>query len=51
MTLDLPRTRSRMQELAHHLDLPVEMAAWDLHARQRGEPLWRTLGGSGLLAI
>jgi O-succinylbenzoate synthase len=24
----------------------VEMAAWDLHARQRGEPLARTLGGS-----
>jgi O-succinylbenzoate synthase len=24
----------------------VEMAAWDLHARQAGEPLWRVLGGS-----
>jgi O-succinylbenzoate synthase len=24
----------------------VEMAAWDLYARQRGEPLSRTLGGS-----
>jgi O-succinylbenzoate synthase len=24
----------------------VEMAAWDLFARQRGEPLWRTLGGT-----
>jgi o-succinylbenzoate synthase len=23
----------------------VEMAAWDLYARQRREPLWRTLGG------
>jgi o-succinylbenzoate synthase len=23
----------------------VEMAAWDLYARQRGEPLWRVLGG------
>ena len=25
----------------------IEMAAWDLDARQRGEPLWRLLGGSG----
>ena len=25
----------------------IEMAAWDLDARQRGEPLWRVLGGSG----
>jgi O-succinylbenzoate synthase len=25
----------------------VEMAAWDLHARQLGEPLWRVLGGDG----
>jgi len=25
----------------------VEMAAWDLFARQRGEPLWRLLGGNG----
>jgi O-succinylbenzoate synthase len=24
----------------------VEMAAWDLYARQRREPLWRTLGGA-----
>lgn len=24
----------------------VEMAAWDLFARQRGEPLWRALGGT-----
>jgi O-succinylbenzoate synthase len=24
----------------------VEMAAWDLHARQTGVPLWRALGGS-----
>ena len=24
----------------------VEMAAWDLHARQRGEPLARALGGT-----
>jgi len=24
----------------------VEMAAWDLHAKQRGEPLARTLGGT-----
>jgi len=23
----------------------VEMAVWDLYARQRGEPLWRVLGG------
>src|SRR5204863_4366217 len=23
----------------------VEMAAWDLYARQRREPLWKTLGG------
>jgi o-succinylbenzoate synthase len=25
----------------------VEMAAWDLHARQLGAPLWRVLGGTG----
>jgi O-succinylbenzoate synthase len=25
----------------------VEMAAWDLYARQRGQPLWQVLGGSG----
>jgi len=25
----------------------VEMAAWDLHAKQLGVPLWRLLGGSG----
>jgi O-succinylbenzoate synthase len=25
----------------------VEMAAWDLHARQQGQPLWQVLGGSG----
>ncbi|HVB37430.1 MAG TPA: hypothetical protein VND92_02795, partial [Vicinamibacterales bacterium] len=25
----------------------LEMAAWDLYARQRGEPLWQVLGGSG----
>ena len=25
----------------------VEMAAWDLFARQQQEPLWRVLGGSG----
>jgi O-succinylbenzoate synthase len=25
----------------------VEMAAWDLFARERGEPLWRVLGGNG----
>jgi O-succinylbenzoate synthase len=26
------------------------MAAWDLHARQQGQPLWRALGGSAALA-
>ena len=25
----------------------VEMAAWDLYARQQQQPLWQTLGGSG----
>ncbi len=25
----------------------LEMAAWDLYARLRGEPLWRVLGGNG----
>ncbi len=25
----------------------LEMAAWDLYARQRGEPLWKVLGGNG----
>ncbi|MHC4716959.1 MAG: o-succinylbenzoate synthase [Planctomycetota bacterium] len=25
----------------------LDLAWWDLHARQRGEPLWRTLGGAG----
>jgi O-succinylbenzoate synthase len=25
----------------------IEMAVWDLEARQRGEPLWRVLGGTG----
>jgi O-succinylbenzoate synthase len=25
----------------------IEMAAWDLDARQRGQPLWRVLGGTG----
>jgi O-succinylbenzoate synthase len=25
----------------------VEMAAWDLYAKQQGLPLWRVLGGSG----
>jgi o-succinylbenzoate synthase len=25
----------------------LEMAAWDLYARQRGEPLWTVLGGNG----
>jgi o-succinylbenzoate synthase len=30
----------------HHMaKAAVEMAAWDLYARQRREPLWRTLGG------
>jgi o-succinylbenzoate synthase len=30
----------------HHMaKAAVEMAVWDLYARQRGEPLWRTLGG------
>ncbi len=24
----------------------VEMAAWDLHAKQNGQPLWQTLGGT-----
>ena len=23
----------------------IEMAAWDLHAKQNGQPLWQTLGG------
>ena len=32
---------------AHHMaKAAVEMAAWDLYARQRGEPLARALGGS-----
>jgi len=32
----------------HHMaKAGLEMAAWDLYARQRGEPLWRTLGGNG----
>jgi O-succinylbenzoate synthase len=31
----------------HHMaKAAVEMAAWDLHARQRGEPLARVLGGT-----
>ena len=31
----------------HHMaKAAVEMAAWDLHARQRGEPLARLLGGA-----
>jgi O-succinylbenzoate synthase len=31
----------------HHMaKAAVEMAAWDLYARQRGEPLSRTLGGA-----
>src|SRR5688572_4353210 len=25
----------------------LDLAWWDLHARSRNEPLWRTLGGSG----
>ena len=25
----------------------IEMAAWDLEAQQRGEPLWKLLGGDG----
>jgi O-succinylbenzoate synthase len=25
----------------------IEMAAWDLHAKQQGVPLWHALGGSG----
>lgn len=25
----------------------IEMAAWDLDAKQRGEPLWKLLGGDG----
>ena len=25
----------------------IEMAAWDLHAKQEGVPLWQALGGSG----
>jgi len=25
----------------------MEMAVWDLHARQQGKPLWAVLGGSG----
>ena len=25
----------------------VEMAAWDLYARQQQQPLWQVLGGSG----
>jgi O-succinylbenzoate synthase len=28
----------------------VEMAAWDLYARQQGQPLWRVLGGSETIA-
>jgi O-succinylbenzoate synthase len=28
----------------------VEMAAWDLYARQQGQPLWRVLGGSEAVA-
>lgn len=28
----------------------IEMAAWDLFARQAGEPLWRVLGGSPEMA-
>lgn len=28
----------------------VEMACWDLHARQQGRPLWQVLGGSPAIA-
>ena len=31
----------------HHMaKAVVEMAAWDLHAKQQGEPLWKALGGT-----
>ncbi len=32
----------------HHMaKAAIEMAAWDLHAKQQGVPLWQALGGSG----
>ena len=32
----------------HHMaKAAIEMAAWDLHAKQQGVPLWQVLGGSG----
>jgi O-succinylbenzoate synthase len=35
----------------HHMaKAAVEMAAWDLYARQQGQPLWRVLGGSAAVA-
>ncbi len=35
------------QVRGHHMaKAAIEMAAWDLFARQRGEPLWQVLGGT-----
>jgi o-succinylbenzoate synthase len=35
----------------HHMaKAAVEMACWDLHARQLGQPLWRVLGGQAGVA-
>jgi o-succinylbenzoate synthase len=35
----------------HHMaKAAVEMACWDLHARQRGQPLWQVLGGRAEVA-
>jgi o-succinylbenzoate synthase len=49
---DLPSAEAawdRMMRVRGHqmAKAAIEMAAWDLEARQRGVPLWRLLGGDG----
>ncbi len=50
--VDLPAASAAWDRLArvrgHQMaKAAIEMAAWDLDARQQGEPLWKLLGGNG----
>lgn len=46
-----PRAHDRHAEVLEHIGFhygrcwPLDLALWDLHGRQAGEPVWRLLGG------